>query len=319
MHVYVELVEKDEEHNSDSDSDSDSEYENEIVDEEHVVDEVEVNMNNFKFQIYEEDESSGNDTIVPNVNVTEDNLEVLDFDSLESDLEDVPENARSLGLRKLNKKHSSSKFFISREFANRDLAKDLIRYHAVEMIFFLLVVSSSDVSSSVLNGNESELLTSAYPYHLSNSVGGPSFTPLGNFPFDGPSFTSLWTFPFDGPSFTSSLTTVALNQIRVPAKGRAHCDMLINNVSKVFNRQLLDAKDSPIITALEFVRKYLMKMIVIVQKVIQKCDGPLTPAVAKLFDKIKAASTGCTVEWNGSELYQGYVGVTAAQVDVNTA
>nr|GFC88535.1 hypothetical protein [Tanacetum cinerariifolium] len=35
-----------------------------------------------------------------------------------------------------------------------------------------------------------------------------------------------------------------------------------------------------------------------------KCDGPLIPAVAKLFDKIKAASTGCTVEWNGSELYQ---------------
>nr|GEW54437.1 hypothetical protein [Tanacetum cinerariifolium] len=95
MHVYVELVEKDEEHDSDSDSDSDSESDNEIVDEEHVVDEVEVNMNNFKFQIDEKDKSSGNDAIVPNVNVTEDNLEVLDFDLLESDLEDVPENARS--------------------------------------------------------------------------------------------------------------------------------------------------------------------------------------------------------------------------------
>nr|GEY17674.1 transposase, mutator type [Tanacetum cinerariifolium] len=80
----------DEEHDSDSDSDSDSESENEIVDEEHVVNEVEVNINNFKFQIDEEDESSGNDAIVPNANVKEDNLEVLDFDSLESDLEDVP-------------------------------------------------------------------------------------------------------------------------------------------------------------------------------------------------------------------------------------
>ncbi|GKA02078.1 hypothetical protein Tco_0674743 [Tanacetum coccineum] len=133
MHVYVEFVEKDEKHDSDSDSDSDSESENEIVDEEHVVDEVEVNMNNFKFQIDEDDESSCNNAIVPNVNVTKDNLEVLDFDSLESDLEDVPENARSLGLRKLKKKHSSSKFFIGREFANMDLAKDLIRDHAVEM------------------------------------------------------------------------------------------------------------------------------------------------------------------------------------------
>ncbi|GKD59756.1 mutator type transposase [Tanacetum coccineum] len=76
--------------------------------------------------------------------------------------------------------------------------------------------------------------------------------------------------------------------------GRAHCDLLINNVCEVFNRQLLDARDSLIITALEFVREYLMKRIVIVQKVIQKCNGPLTPVVAKLFDKIKAASTGCT-------------------------
>nr|GEV41124.1 hypothetical protein [Tanacetum cinerariifolium] len=75
MHVYVELVKKDKEYNSDSDSDSDSESENEIVDEEHVVDEVEVNMNNFKFQIDEEHESLGNDHIVTNVNVREENLE----------------------------------------------------------------------------------------------------------------------------------------------------------------------------------------------------------------------------------------------------
>nr|GEV53933.1 hypothetical protein [Tanacetum cinerariifolium] len=56
--------------------------------------------------------------------------------------------------------------------------------------------------------------------------------------------------------------------------GRAHCDLFINNVCEVFNRQLLDDRDGPIITALEF---------------------------------IKAASTGCTVEWNGSELYQAYL------------
>ncbi|GJY91229.1 mutator type transposase [Tanacetum coccineum] len=47
-----------------------------------------------------------------------------------------------------------------------------------------------------------------------------------------------------------------------------------------------------------------MKRIVIIQKIIQKCYGQLTPVVAKLFDKIKVASIGCTMEWNGSELYQ---------------
>ena len=61
--------------------------------------------------------------------------------------------------------------------------------------------------------------------------------------------------------------------------GRAHCDLLINNLCEVFNRQLLDARDSPIITSLEYVREYLMKRIVIGQKIIQKIDRPLTPAV----------------------------------------
>ncbi|GJZ63928.1 hypothetical protein Tco_0620349 [Tanacetum coccineum] len=83
------------------------------------------------------------------------------------------------------------------------------------------------------------------------------------------------------------------------AEHRAHCDLLINNVCEVFNIQLLDARDIPIITVLEFVREYLMKRIVIVQKVIQKCDGPLTPTVTKLFNKIKEALSEYIEDWNG--------------------
>ncbi|GJZ71931.1 mutator type transposase [Tanacetum coccineum] len=91
--------------------------------------------------------------------------------------------------------------------------------------------------------------------------------------------------------------------------GRAHCDLLINNICEVFNRQLLEARDSPIITALEHVREYLMKRIVVVQKIIEKCDGPLTPAVARVFDIIKEASSECIVDWNGADQYQvkGYL------------
>ncbi|GJX50265.1 mutator type transposase [Tanacetum coccineum] len=90
--------------------------------------------------------------------------------------------------------------------------------------------------------------------------------------------------------------------------GRAHCDLLINNICEVFNRQLLEARDSPIINALEHVREYLMKRIV-VQKIIEKCNGPLTPAVARVFDIIKEASSECIVDWNGADQYQvkGYL------------
>ncbi|GKE63055.1 hypothetical protein Tco_1513422, partial [Tanacetum coccineum] len=56
--------------------------------------------------------------------------------------------------------------------------------------------------------------------------------------------------------------------------GRANCGLLINNICEVFNRQLLDARDSPTISCLEYVKEYLTKRIVIVQNVIEKCDGP---------------------------------------------
>ncbi|GJS78657.1 mutator type transposase [Tanacetum coccineum] len=86
--------------------------------------------------------------------------------------------------------------------------------------------------------------------------------------------------------------------------GRANCDLLINNICEVFNRQLLEARDSPVITALEYVREYLMKRIVIVQKVIEKSQGPLTPTVTKIFNAIKEKASECVVVWNGAELFQ---------------
>ncbi|GJZ93879.1 mutator type transposase [Tanacetum coccineum] len=85
-----------------------SEDANDFVDEKHLVDEVEVNVSSFKFQIDGEDDTEFIDPIQPHVNVTEDDLEVLDFDLLESDQEDVPENARSRGLRKLRKNNMAS-------------------------------------------------------------------------------------------------------------------------------------------------------------------------------------------------------------------
>ncbi|GJR81717.1 mutator type transposase [Tanacetum coccineum] len=124
------------------DSENDSEFEdghsnaNDIVDEEHLVDEVEVNMSSFKFQLDGEGEVEFIDPIQPHVTVTEDDLEVLEFDSLESDQEDVPKNARSRGLRNLRKKATSSSirnnFFVGKEFANMDLAKERIRAYSIE-------------------------------------------------------------------------------------------------------------------------------------------------------------------------------------------
>ncbi|GKA62155.1 mutator type transposase [Tanacetum coccineum] len=465
MDVYVEIVEKNEE--SESGSDSASESDNDFEDEEHVVQEVEVNMGYFNFQV--EDASTGTDgnmiPVAPKVNLTEDNIEVLEFDSLESDLEDVPENDRRLGLRKLKKKHSSSKFYIGKEFANRDVAKDLIRTHAVESrrnLHFLrndpirirvvcngvvpcknLVtykVPGPNVDNAVkdttvkidvygeedpesptrlfrriyvclgalkkgfreggreLLGLDGAFMRGQYPGQMLTAVGvdanngiypvaygivesenqyswtwflkclGDDFDLYSNSNFTFitdrqkgllPALEKLFphaehrycvrhiyenmNLTWKGSEYkemlwkcASSTTTVMFEKNmqelkdfnkkayewlkQIPAEhwsrayfsGRAHCDLLINNICEVFNRQLLEARDSPIITALEHVREYLMKRIVVVQKIIEKCDGPLTPAVARVFDIIKEASSECIVDWNGADQYQVHDSIQTA-------
>ena len=75
--------------------------------------------------------------------------------------------------------------------------------------------------------------------------------------------------------------------------------MVLNNICEVFNRQLVQGRDKPIITCLEFIREYLMKKIVVVKRLISRSDGPLTPAATKAFDKIKTEASQYNVIWTG--------------------
>ncbi|GJQ93975.1 hypothetical protein Tco_0005114 [Tanacetum coccineum] len=90
------------------------------------------------------------------------------------------------------------------------------------------------------------------------------------------------------PDTTGLLPTIARlfpsTEHRAYFSGRTLYDLLINNVCEVFNRQLLEARDSPIITVLEFVREYLMKRIVIVQKEVGNIRIPCKHAIAVIHD-----------------------------------
>ncbi|GJV00947.1 mutator type transposase [Tanacetum coccineum] len=68
-------------------------------------------------------------------------------------------------------------------------------------------------------------------------------------------------------------------------------------------RQLVDGRDKPIKTCLEYIREYLMKRIVNVQKVQDKCDGPLTPNAAKIFKLIEKAAAKLKVDWNVAAIW----------------
>ncbi|KAJ9558803.1 LOW QUALITY PROTEIN: hypothetical protein OSB04_013417 [Centaurea solstitialis] len=86
--------------------------------------------------------------------------------------------------------------------------------------------------------------------------------------------------------------------------GRCKCDVLLNNMCEVFNKQIVDARDKPIYSCLEYIRVYLMKRIVNVCKVIESKDGPLTPTAQGILDKAKTEASKLHVLFNGEHRYQ---------------
>ncbi|GKE44425.1 hypothetical protein Tco_1471709, partial [Tanacetum coccineum] len=72
--------------------------------------------------------------------------------------------------------------------------------------------------------------------------------------------------------------------------GRAKSDILLNNLCECFNGKILDARDAPIITALEYIREYLMRRMVNVIAVIKKIDGPLTTSTSQRTSNVAAGT-----------------------------
>ncbi|GJX57072.1 hypothetical protein Tco_0286969 [Tanacetum coccineum] len=85
---------------------------------------------------------------------------------------------------------------------------------------------------------------------------------------------------------------------KIPAHSRAKSDILLNNLCEYFNGKILDARDAPIITALEYIREYLMRRMVNVIAVINKIDGPLTPSTTKLLKVAMDKANKYTVSFN---------------------
>ncbi|GJU20499.1 mutator type transposase [Tanacetum coccineum] len=379
-----ENVNVDENVNADDEQDSDEENEHDssedeqgrgddkedfIVDEEHVIDEVEVNMEGFTFSV----EEQGDDlTVTPNVDLTDEALEVLDFDSFDSDVGDDTASIRRRNLRNLRKTGGQScgivnTLFVGQEFPNEELAKARIKAHVVETRRKIRIPSLKHHTMSVNANNgiypvahgivESESKDSR-TWFLSCLGDDFDLYANSNFTFiidrqKGLLLALQYLFPTTEHIYCvrhihdnmnliykcghykellwkcGTATTVvhferAMDEFKgynrmahewlrkIPPKhwkrskflGRAKCDLLINNICEVFNRQLLEARDCPVITALEYVREYLMKRIVIVQKVIEKSQGPLTPTMTKIFNAINEKPSQLTVVWNGAELFQ---------------
>ncbi|GJZ30173.1 heat stress transcription factor B-4-like protein [Tanacetum coccineum] len=81
-------------------------------------------------------------------------------------------------------------------------------------------------------------------------------------------------------------------------------DLLLNNICEVFDGKIVGGRDKPMITLLEYIKEYCMKIIVNVQGVIDKCTGPLTPTATRIMESIKKEAHLMKVQCNGANKYQ---------------
>ncbi|GKA31363.1 mutator type transposase [Tanacetum coccineum] len=128
-----EEEESDTEGNDTSGSDSedldyDPKHNDVFDDDEHIVEEVHVNKNSFSFTA-----DPKHDTSIGVVDVQEDDLDVIDYDSFGSDLDDRIQlkELRRLGKQK-NKGPNKYYFYLGQQFASKEIVKGRVKKHSVE-------------------------------------------------------------------------------------------------------------------------------------------------------------------------------------------
>ncbi|XP_021991933.1 uncharacterized protein LOC110888730 [Helianthus annuus] len=94
-----------------------------------------------------------------------------------------------------------------------------------------------------------------------------------------------------------------LHWSRAYFSGRAVSDIVLNSMCEVFNGKIVEGRDKPIISALEYIREYLMRRIVTVLNVMERSEGLLTPKATEVFEGIKRDATAYHVQWNGGGIY----------------
>ncbi|GKB31090.1 mutator type transposase [Tanacetum coccineum] len=83
-----------------------------------------------------------------------------------------------------------------------------------------------------------------------------------------------------------------------------HFQKAMENMKKFNEEAFNTGQNMPIIAAIDYIREYLMKRIVNVIRVIEKCDGPLTPTATRLLETVKKEASDYSVEWNGGLEYE---------------
>ncbi|XP_077232428.1 uncharacterized protein LOC143869753 [Tasmannia lanceolata] len=82
------------------------------------------------------------------------------------------------------------------------------------------------------------------------------------------------------------------------------CNLLVNNLSETFNGFILPARDKPILTLLETIRRLLMGRFQKQRSTMDKYEGPICPKIQEKLEKLKMGACDCHVEWSSGEEYE---------------
>nr|GEV55597.1 hypothetical protein [Tanacetum cinerariifolium] len=258
------------------DSDYDPKHDEVFDDDDHIVEDVHVSMNNFSFTADPKHYLS-----IGDVEVHEYDPDVIDYDSFGSDLDDGIDSKRRTQLRELRRIgkqkirlpiSTTVRIDVQQEPNPESLTRTFIR---VYVFLGALTQGFRACGREILGLDRCFILKEM----LWNSA---KATSVGEFNKKTGELKS-----FNSDVYDWLMKIPAEQWSKAYFLSRAKCDLLLNNICEVFNRQLVDGRDLPIITCLEYIEEYLMKRIVVVQKVIAKTFGPLTPSVTKIFDAIK--------------------------------
>ncbi|GAA0154452.1 hypothetical protein LIER_12427 [Lithospermum erythrorhizon] len=83
-------------------------------------------------------------------------------------------------------------------------------------------------------------------------------------------------------------------------------DMLCNNLNEFFNSFILSARDKPIITMFERIRRLIMERIKDRKFLVGCKPGPLCSRISRILEKRTAYEDGYTYSWNGVDGFEVY-------------
>ncbi|KAL6544076.1 hypothetical protein OROGR_010573 [Orobanche gracilis] len=134
-------------------------------------------------------------------------------------------------------------------------------------------------------------------------------------------FTIIWTINY--LEYLSQLENLAFSSQRsaAPEKrggfiwttSRSHwyahnpqlkCNMLLNNISETFNSYIKDARDKPIITMLEMIRRQLMKRFHAKRDGMLSCKFSICPKIHEKLEASKKDAMNCIVYVGGNRTFE---------------